>query len=386
MGKISILGSTGSLGRAALAAAADLDLSIFGLAAGSNVETLATQIARFNPTVVSLATEYARDRLAADLTQRGIKAPQLEWGKRGLCAVAAGGQAVVVAVGGMACLDACLETLARAARLVVGSKELAVSAGSLFMQCAARNGAVCVPLDSELTALARLLCEVDRRQIRRCFLTASGGPLWSRRTVDFKTVTPQIATAHPVWSMGPKISVDSATLMNKAMELLAAHTMLTVPAERIQIVVHPQCYVHAAIELNDGTVRAHIAAPDMRWAVAEALGLCLTKRPPFSLLDCPALSFSPLDEQRFPAVTIGRRALQIGGLAPAVLSGADEVCVAAFLDQEIRFDQIYLALQDVVEQASPCAVCRPQERNRDTVVEAVKWGRRKAHHWIRNHR
>jgi 1-deoxy-D-xylulose-5-phosphate reductoisomerase len=386
MGPLAILGSTGFLGRTVLEVCATESLSVAALAAGSNLELLADQIERFRPTVVSVAKKADAARLAR-LVSHDTENPRvrIDWGEDGLCEAAAQGSTVVVVLSKAAGLKACVETVSRGADLVVGSKEIGVCAGKLLRRRALQTNGRCVPLDSELTAVTQLLEGKGTGDARRVVLSASGGPFWKASEQRLAVVTPQEATAHPVWPMGAKVSVDSATMMNKAMELMVAHQLLGIDTEKLDVVVHPQCRVHAMVEWWDGTVAAHIAEPDMRWAVTRTLGMDRPagERPaPLALSAFPPLSFHDLGGKLAGVLRLAWRALSCGGLVPAVLSSVDEIAVQAFLDGKIPFLGIRRCLEDLLEQGIARWSRVGDEPELDTIKEALEWGRAAAGRWV----
>lgn len=348
--RVVILGSTGSIGRQALDVISHLPdrLEVVGLAAGSDADALKAQAAAAGVNRTALGEEAAIE-LARD--------PDAD--------------VVLNAIVGAAGLRASLAALEAGTTLALANKESLVAGGELCAAAAARGGARIVPVDSEHAALAQCLEGRADADVRRLIVTASGGPFRSRR--DLAGVTTAEALAHPTWSMGPKITVDSATLMNKGLEVLEAHHLFGFSYDQIDVVVHPQSIVHAIIELADGSLLMHAAAADMRipirWALLDENGGGET----FERLDLVAagsLEFEALDHERFPAVNIAYEAGRTGGSAPAVLNAANEVAVHAFLDERLAFVEITRVVEEVVGSHDPTDV-----DGLGTVLEADAWAR-----------
>jgi len=337
--RLAILGSTGSIGRAALDVVRSLRASgeafeVVGLAAHRNIELLAAQVREFRPAAVAVAA--SRDAAAEAL---GAGAPgwhgEVLAGADGLAALAAGtgAELVLVAVSGVAGLRPTLAALDAGADVALATKEALVAGGPLIMEAAARSGRRLVPVDSEHSAIFQCLAGQSQAEVRRLWLTASGGPFRRRSPEELDAVTPQEALRHPTWSMGRKVTVDSATLMNKGLEIIEAHWLFGVPAERIEVVIHPQSLVHSCVEFVDGSVLAQIGPRDMRLPIQYALTYPRRQPAPPRPLDLRALGaleFEPPDPRRFPCLVHAREALARGGTAPAVLNAADEVAVRLF--------------------------------------------------------
>ena len=349
--RIVVLGSTGSIGRQALDVirAHPHRFQLVGLAAGRDAAALAEQTAGFGDVVTGLGTE-ASIRLAsladADIVLNGI--------------VGAAGLAASIAA-----LDA-------GKVLALANKESLVAGGEACLAAASRGGGSIVPVDSEHAALAQCLASVDRNAVARIVITASGGPF--RQRGDLSDVTPEEALAHPTWSMGPKITVDSATLMNKGLEVIEAHHLFGFSYDDIAVVVHPQSIVHGMVELADGTTLLQAAPPDMRIPIQAALGggRFPSAAPVVDLPSVGALTFESVDAGRFPSVAlaydVGRRARSF----PAVLNAANEVAVHSFLDRRISFEDIPRVVENVLEAHEPMAV-----DELDAVLEVDEWARRR---------
>jgi len=328
--RVAILGSTGSIGRQTLEVirAHPERFEVVGLTAHSSREALQAQAAEFGTARTGLGAEAAEE-------------------------LAAGAEADVVlnAVVGAAGLRASLAALASGATLALANKESLVVGGELCKQAAAAGGGRIVPVDSEHAALAQCLQDRPREEVAKVTITASGGPFRTRN--DLSGVTPSDALAHPTWSMGPKITVDSATMMNKALELIEAHHLFDLDYDDIGVVVHPQSVVHAMAEFVDGSLVMQAAWPDMRIPIASALAHPERFGPPPSTVDLAevgSLMFEPLDAGRFPAVGLGYDVGRRGGTYPAVFNAANEVAVQAFLDERIAFTGIVEVVSDAVSR------------------------------------
>ncbi|NTV14088.1 MAG: 1-deoxy-D-xylulose-5-phosphate reductoisomerase [Desulfobulbaceae bacterium] len=342
---IAILGSTGSIGQNTLEVVRQYPdrFRVAALAAGNNLALLQEQIAEFQPELVSLA-DPARaaeliQTLPPDCRTRIVAGPE------GIEQVAtlAGVALVVSAVVGAAGLLPTLAAIQAGKHIALANKETLVMAGELIMAAAARHGVTIQPVDSEHSAIAQGLDAGRREDVSRLVLTASGGPFFRRRDRDLATVTPPEALAHPNWSMGKKISIDSATLMNKGLEVIEAHHLFSIPVAQIEVLIHPQSIVHSLVEYRDGAMIAHLGIPDMKIPIAYALSFperLALALPRLNLATAPNLEFFAPDHQRFPALLLACEACRGGGTLPAVLNGANEVAVEAFLEGEISFPAI----------------------------------------------
>ena len=360
MRRIAVLGATGSIGASALDVIARhpgrLHASV--LAAGRNVEQLADLCARHHPEHAAIADESRLHDLLDALRARGL-ATQAHAGLGAIEALAAGDacDTVVAAIVGAAGLPSTLAAVRAGKRIALANKESLVMAGALVMRAARESGACIVPVDSEHNAIFQCLPahgdrgDRDVRGLRRIVLTASGGPFRGRSRESLQAVTPEQAVAHPRWSMGPKISVDSASLMNKGLEVIEAHHLFGVEPDRIDVLVHPQSLVHSLVEFVDGSTLAQLGLPDMRSALAVGLGWPERIESGVAGLDLIAqggrLDFEPPDLDAFPSLRLAFDALRAGGTAPAVLNAANEVAVEAFLARRIGF----LDIPSLVETA-----------------------------------
>lgn len=382
--RLALLGSTGSIGLNTLAVVAEHPdrFEVTALAAGSNVELLADQIRAVHPALVSVAGEEERAALLSRLAPDVRAQLQVECGPQGAEAVAASGADVVVsAMVGAAGLGPTLAAIRSRARVALANKESLVAAGELCMAAVRQRGATVIPVDSEHSALFQVLQGQRVADVRRLLLTASGGPFRARR--DLSRVTVDEALAHPTWSMGPKVTVDSATLMNKGLEVIAARWLFGVAAERIEVVIHPQSVVHSLVELVDGALLAQLGPPDMRLPIAYALTYPERLRLAPASVPLPQLgplTFEAPDRQRFPCLELAYQALATGGTAPAVLSAANEVAVEAFLARRLPFLEIPTVVGATLEAHRPA----PADAL-EAVLEADRWARQHAAEHLLNH-
>jgi 1-deoxy-D-xylulose-5-phosphate reductoisomerase len=354
---IAILGSTGSIGRSALAvvdAHADR-VSIVGLAAGENVAALVEQADRFRPQMVAVATEAARTDLVSALEARGIGGIAVARpGGEGLVDVASHPDAdlVLCASAGTAALEAALAAIEGRKTIALANKEVLVMAGELIMRAAAARDVPVLPVDSEHNAIHQCLHGRSGDEVRRLILTASGGPFRDAPAAALAHATPDDALRHPTWRMGPKITVDSATLMNKGLEVIEAHWLFGVAASRIDVLVHPQSIVHSLVELVDGSVIAQLGVTDMRLPIQYAFSYPARWPGATGTLDLtrvPPLEFHRPDHQAFPCLRLAYRALEAGGTAPAALNAANEVAVQHFLAGRIGFTAIPRLIEAVLD-------------------------------------
>ena len=347
MKSVSILGSTGSIGCNTLRTIRHLgDYSVAALAAGSNTEKLAEQIADFRPELVAVKDEFCAEKLLAKLHERGVSdLPKIELGESGLIAVATHEKAetVVSATVGAVGFVPTLRAIEAGKRIALANKETLVMAGALMTRAAAASGAEILPVDSEHNALHQCLRGETSREVKRLILTASGGPFRTKTKEEIENATVEEALNHPNWKMGDKITIDSATLMNKGLEVIEAHWLFGFDAERISVIVHPQSVVHSMIEMIDGSIIAQLGVTDMKHAIQYALTYperkpgCLE---PLDFRKVSQLTFEEPDFERFPCLRLAYEALKTGGTMPAVLNAANEIAVQAFLDKRIRLSDI----------------------------------------------
>ena len=354
---LAILGSTGSIGCNTLRVAEFLgadEWRVVALGAGRNVEKLAAQIERFAPELIAVSDETAAENLLRELHARNIKAPRLAIGQAGLVEVATHPQAscVVSATVGAVGFVPTLRALEAGKRVALANKETLVMAGELMTKAAAKAGAEILPVDSEHNALHQCLRGETKREVKRLILTASGGPFRMKSREEMKRATVAEAMNHPTWNMGAKITTDSATLMNKGLEVIEAHWLFGFGADSISIVVHPQSVVHSFVEMVDGSVIAQLGVTDMRHAIQYALTYPErrpSELPALDLAQLCALQFEAPDLERFPCIALAYRALRAGGTLPAALNAANEIAVQAFLDERIRLTDIPRIIENVMD-------------------------------------
>ena len=340
---LSVLGSTGSIGRQTLEVAQACGLTVAALTANRNSLLLEEQARKFRPKLVAAVEESA----AADLKVRLADTPiQVAAGPRGVleAATLAEADTVVTAVMGVAGLEPTLAAIRQGKRIALANKETMVCAGDLVMDEADRYGAEIVPVDSEHSAIFQCLqgCR-DRGEVRRLLLTCSGGPFFGRSFDELEHVTAADALKHPNWTMGAKITIDSATLMNKGLEIIEAMRLYGLPAEQVEAVIHRQSIVHSLVEFRDGAMLAQLGTPDMKLPIRYAMTYPYRAETPdrrLDLLSCGALTFSAPDMEAFPCLRIARQCAAAGGTACAVMNGANEAAVQRFLQGEIGFNDI----------------------------------------------
>jgi 1-deoxy-D-xylulose-5-phosphate reductoisomerase len=344
---IAILGATGSIGASTLDVIARHPdrFSVTALAANRQWEALLEQVARFRPRYAALLALDAARELETAIRREGLPTRVLA-GPEGLCEIATLPEVdtVVAAIVGGAGLAPTLAAARGGKRILLANKETLVLAGGVFMAAVRDGGATLLPIDSEHNAIFQCLPatrdEPGRGGVRRILLTASGGPFRATPAAELSSVTPEQACAHPRWRMGRKISVDSATMMNKGLEMIEAHWLFGVDRAQIEVLIHPESIVHSLVEYVDGSVLAQLGNPDMRTPIAQALawpGRVEAGVPPLELAQIGALHFAAPDAERFPCLSLACAALEAGGSAPATLSAANEIAVAAFLERSIGF-------------------------------------------------
>jgi 1-deoxy-D-xylulose-5-phosphate reductoisomerase len=373
--RLTILGSTGSIGRAALDVAASFpeEFEVVGLVSGRGGEAFERQLRAWRPRLASVASANEAARLrarCADLPTEVLGGHDAA----ATVAAAADADVVVSAIVGAAGLLPTLAAIRAGRAVALANKETLVMAGALVTAEAARRSVSILPVDSEHNAIFQVLAGHRRDDVKRLILTASGGPFWDLPSDHLSRVTREDALRHPTWSMGPKITIDSATLMNKGLEVIEAHWLFGIPAERIDVVVHRQSVVHSMVEYCDGSILAQMGAADMRGPIAYALSYPRRLPLPAPALDvvaCGALTFEPPDLVRFPCLGYGYAALKAGGTAAATLNAANEEAVAAFLDGRVEFARIADTIDRVLNEAAggPAATI-------DDVLEADAAARR----------
>ena len=390
MRHICVLGSTGSIGVSTLdVIRSHPDLfKVESLTAHSNIELLAKQCDEFKPEMVVVGSAEAANRLNELLKSKGLK---ISVGHGADALVAASTltsvDTVMAAIVGAAGLVPTIEAAKLGKRILLANKEALVMAGDIFMSAIASSGAELLPIDSEHNAIYQCLPDANTSNggsrgryssmgVKEILLTASGGPFRNHSLDQLKDVTPEQACAHPNWVMGRKISVDSATMMNKGLEVIEAHHLFGVPAEQIKVLIHPQSVVHSMVRYIDGSVIAQLGQPDMKTPIAYGLGWPLRIDAGVKELDFTTahdLSFEPVDLKRFPCLSLSYQALSAGGLAPTILNAANEVAVDFFLKNEIRFTQISELVERVMNQTKA-----RDKLSLDSILEADKMARQDA--------
>ena len=362
MKRISILGSTGSIGRQCLDVIESLPgrFEVVALAAGSNVDLVAEQIVRHQPAVVSVSTEEAARQLCAALESRGDTgkdrpSPEILFGAEGIERVATHPRAEIVlsATVGVVGLPATYKAIECGKDIALANKEVLVAAGEVVMAAVARRGVALLPVDSEHNAIHQCLRAGEDKEVKRLVLTASGGPFRETPLAQLAKVTPKQALAHPNWKMGQRITIDSATMMNKGFEVIEAHWLFGVELERVQVVIHPQSTIHSMVEYVDGSILAQLGPTDMRMPIQYALTYPERVASKGCALDWSALKrldFEEVPDKRFPCLSLAREAARIGGPLPCALNAADEVAVAAFLENRLDFLGISRVVEYVLER------------------------------------
>ncbi len=377
MKHLAILGSTGSIGRSALSVvdAHPTRLNVVAMAAGDNATLFAEQVARYCPETIAMATADGLQRFRHACphtpTVAGI-------GTEGLIAVATHPTVDIVlcASSGTAALEAVLAAIEAGKTIALANKEVLVMAGALVMAAAARRGVAILPVDSEHNAIHQCLHGRARHEIRRLILTASGGPFREYSEEALARVGPDAALRHPTWQMGRKITIDSATLMNKGLEVIEAHWLFDVPADQIDVVVHPQSIVHSMVELTDGSVIAQLGVTDMRLPIQYVFSYpdrWEAALPPLDLTRAGRLEFLPPPGDRFPCLGLAYRALRAGGTLPVVLNAANEIAVGIFLEGKLGF----MSIPRVIQKTMDAHVTEPVA-TLDVVRRADAWAREHA--------
>ena len=378
MKRLAIIGSTGSIGQNTLKVVQHLPgrFEVFALAAHSSVTVLAEQIAAFSPQVVTLMEAGRLDDLVRHCRERGVRLPEILTAEEGLRAIASASEVEVVVSGavGAAGLLPTLAAVEAGKTVALANKESMVLAGELLRKTASRTGARIIPIDSEHSAIDQCLRSGKPDEVRRLILTASGGPFRDTPKDQLPRVTPEDALNHPTWRMGRRITIDSATLMNKGLEVIEARWLFDIPETRVDIIVHPQSIVHSMVEFTDGSVIAQLGTTDMRQPIQYALTWperLESSVPGIDWTTAGKLEFMPPDKEKFPCVELAYRAIRQGGTAPAVLNAADEVAVQAFLERRIAFTDIPRLIRDSLDahQAAPAVTF-------ESVMAADAWARR----------
>ena len=367
MQSLTILGATGSIGVSTLDVVARHPdrYRIFALTGQTRIDVLAEQCAQFQPEVAVVVDADAAERLQKLIRDRGLKT-NVVYGEQALCDVASadGCDTVMAAIVGAAGLGPSLAAARAGKKLLLANKEALVISGQLFMDAVAASGSTLLPIDSEHNAIFQCLPIGYQRVppqhgIRKILLTASGGPFLDRELSSFDSITPEQAVAHPNWSMGRKISVDSATMMNKGLEVIEAHWLFGASASQIEVVIHPQSVIHSMVAYADGSVLAQLGNPDMRTPIAHALAYPERIDSGVAAIDLARigqLDFREPDRVRFPCLQLAFDVLHAGGSAPAVLNAANEVAVQAFLDKKISFSRISTLIAETLNRVPAASV------------------------------
>jgi 1-deoxy-D-xylulose-5-phosphate reductoisomerase len=356
MKQISILGSTGSIGRQCLNVVESLPdrLKIVALAAGSNLDELVGQIERHHPKLVSVSDAGKATELASRLRAAGVTPlPEIQWGAAGNLSVAtiSEAQVVVSAAVGVVGLEATYAAVVAGKQVALSNKEVLVAAGELVMAAAHKAGVELLPVDSEHNAIHQCLRGGTHAEVRRLVLTASGGPFRKTPLAQIAQATPEQALAHPNWKMGQRITIDSATLVNKAFEVIEAHWLFDMPLDKIDVVIHPQSTIHSMVEFVDSSVLAQLGPTDMRVPIQYALTYperVEAKELRLDLENLRRLDFEKVSTRRYPCLRLAREAIRRGGVLPAALNAADEIAVAAFLSRRLSFGGIAQVIEQVL--------------------------------------
>ena len=373
--RVVVLGATGSIGDSALKVARDIPerMEIVGLAANSNAEKLAAAANEVRPESVCLV-----DRTKIDILRKALEYdPRIFVGEEGLREIACltDAEMLLIAIVGTGGLRPALAAIEAGKDLAVASKEILVMAGEIVMREAHENHVHVLPVDSEHNAIFQCL---DGRpsEVRRIILTASGGPFRETPASEFVDLTPEEALRHPTWNMGPKITIDSATLFNKGLEMIEAHWLFGIEMKRVEVVIHPQSIVHSMVEFADGSTIAQLSYSDMCFPIQYAVtwpDRVPNTLPPLDFSKLSKLEFFPPRYDEFPALKLARRAGETGGTLPAVMNAANEVAVGAFLDRQLRFPQIWQVVEQVMDRHTPVA-----HPDLNAILQADQWARAEA--------
>ncbi|ACL74831.1 1-deoxy-D-xylulose-5-phosphate reductoisomerase [Ruminiclostridium cellulolyticum] len=376
---ISIIGSTGSIGRQTLEAAKNLGIKVAALSANSNIDLLEKQVHEFKPDVVSVGNSELAKEMSNRLQGFGI---EVLWGQDGMKRVVEHSEAdtVVTSVVGTAGLIPTIHAIRHKKNIALANKETLVTAGQLVMEDAKKNNVKIFPVDSEHSAIYQCLLGNKDKQVEKIILTASGGPFRGKNIKELKNITPAQALKHPNWSMGNKITIDSATLMNKGLEVIEAKWLFQRDLDSIQVLVHPQSIIHSMVQYVDGSVMAQLGSPDMRIPIQLALTYpdrCQNNFNKLDFLKCPPLTFEEPDIDTFKCLRLAYKSLEIGGTMPAALNAANEIAVAAFLENHIGFTEIAETIEQVMQRHNvnicPCL---------EDIIEVDCWARTTARQLI----
>ncbi|MBU0517830.1 1-deoxy-D-xylulose-5-phosphate reductoisomerase [bacterium] len=383
MKNVVVLGSTGSIGCSTLDVISSLEnnFNVYALAARSQIDLITEQALKFKPKRIGLADESSAAGLVAKLGQNSL---ELVTGETALVDLAQDSEAdiVVNALVGAVGLKATLAALKAGKVVALANKESIVMAGTLVMEAVAESDGWLVPIDSEHSAILQCLRGEAPKQVSKLLLTASGGPFLRRPKERFAAITPEEALKHPNWKMGPKISIDSATMMNKGLEVIEAHYLFNLPPEKIEVIVHPQSIIHSMVEYVDGSIKAQLSQPDMRVPIQYALTYPDRYEANFVATDMTkvgSLSFEAADLERFPCLRLSYEALQSGNGYPTVLNAANEIAVEAFLHKEITFNDIPALVEKTLDEFKP-----PVVFDLESILEIDDWARRECSKAIKN--
>ena len=373
MKSVSILGSTGSIGRQSLDIISRMPVKVAALPAGTSVDRMAQQCRQFLPELAVMGTQSAAEELQERIKDLPVR---VAWGEKGLieAATISGADCVITAVVGMLGLKPTLAAIRAGKRIGLANKETLVCAGELVLAEAEKYGTEIIPVDSEHSAIFQCLMGVkEKREVKRLILTCSGGPFFGMSPEQLKNVTKADALKHPNWKMGAKITIDCATLMNKGLEVIEAMRLYRVPPEQVDVLIHRQSIVHSMVETVDGAVMAQMGAPDMRLPIQLALTYPYRQECPVDPLDltaCGALTFTKPDAEAFPCLALARECAKTGGTACPVMNGANEAAVALFLEDKIGFYDIYRLVRGAVD-----AVPFLQEPSLEQILHADRLAR-----------
>ncbi len=372
---ISIIGSTGSIGRQTLEAAKNLGVKVAALSANSNIELLEKQVREFKPDIVSVGNTELAKEMSCRLGDTGV---EVVWGQEGMKRVVEHSEVdtVVTSVVGTAGLIPTMHAIRHKKNIALANKETLVTAGQLVMEEAKKNNVNIFPVDSEHSAIYQCLLGNKDKQVEKIIITASGGPFRGKKIEELKNITPMQALKHPNWSMGNKITIDSATLMNKGLEVIEAKWLFQRELDSIQVLVHPQSIIHSMVQYVDGSVMAQLGSPDMRIPIQLALTYpdrCQNDFNKLDFLKCPPLTFEEPDIATFKCLRLAYSSLETGGTMAAAMNAANEIAVAAFLDNRIGFTEIADTIERVMQKHNvnicPCM---------DDIIEVDSWARETA--------
>jgi 1-deoxy-D-xylulose-5-phosphate reductoisomerase len=376
--KIVILGSTGSIGQQTLEVIRKYsnEFEVVGLSGWENTTFLKEQISFFKPKIAVVKNEYTAKRLKKDLNK--LNDIKILWGTDGLVKISILEEAdiIVVAITGIASLIPTFEAVKRGKNIALASKEAIVVAGELLVKEAKLRNASILPIDSEHSAILQCLKNEKKDNVEKIILTASGGALYNLTENALNNVSVEDALDHPTWKMGKKVTIDSATLMNKGLEVIEAKWFFNIPANKIEIVIHPQSYVHSMVQFTDGTILAQIGEHDMRIPIQYALfypNRTTNNFPRLELTKIGQLTFKKVYFDKFPCIKLAYHALELGGTMPAVLNGANEIAVNAFLNNQISFSAIHLIIKNTMKEHKP-----KYNLNINDILDADYWARERA--------